>query len=195
MRSISAGIQAELSKEQQHMLTFVEIETVGPTLRGHNGRNEVTWNAVTWYGLGDYLGFEDVEETADLQASALRLTLSGLSEAPDTQSWVSKALDGTDQIEGRPVRMWWVWFTDATFLTVIDGLQIFAGLADRWTLDRSFSDPTLSLIVENRLIEARDPTGRLWTDDDQRTYVNPDDGFFKGVSQIQEIDLGQWGET
>lgn len=80
MRSMSVLARNELSMAALRPVVFYEGEFQNGTLRLWTGVGEVHWGDKTWYGAGTLLGFSAMEETSDLRAVGISVTLSGVSQ-------------------------------------------------------------------------------------------------------------------
>jgi len=83
---------------------LIEIDFDTPMYLTTAGRN-VTYDSKTWLGDGTLLGMSDIEESLEIQSTALQLELAG-SASP-----VALALGG--QGKGRRVRVWVAFFNAA----------------------------------------------------------------------------------
>lgn len=83
---------------------LIEIDFDTPMYLTTAGRN-VTYDSKTWLGDGTLLGMSDIEESLEIQSTALQLELAG------SASLVALALGG--QGKGRRVRVWVAFFNAA----------------------------------------------------------------------------------
>jgi hypothetical protein len=133
-------------------------------------------------GLGHLGTISAVPESAELQASPVQLTLSGIP--PEL---VSLAL--LDDYQGRDVRIFLV-LLDEGHVLVGTPVLVFRGRMD--TMDIELGETaTITLTAESRLADWERPRIRRYTDEDQKT-VFPDDRGFEFVAQMAEKTI-YWG--
>lgn len=106
-----------------------------------------TWTGIGFAGGGSLLGIGAVEETGDLRAQSVDLSLNGVD-----QSII--AILGTNFFRGHPARIWRVWLDDETG-EVISGVLLFSGLQlDNYVVNEEFdaaSDESRMCSVETTL--------------------------------------------
>ena len=103
-RSLTAGQQTLADADGITKAELIQIDFDTPMYLTTAGRN-VTYDSHTWLGDGTLLGISDIEESLEIQSTALQLELAG------SASLVALALGG--QGKGRRVRVW-VAFMGAT---------------------------------------------------------------------------------
>jgi hypothetical protein len=103
-RSLTAGQQTLADADGIAKAELIQIDFDTPMYLTTAGRN-VTYDSKTWLGDGTLLGISDIEESLEIQSTALQLELAG------SASLVSLALGG--QGKGKRVRVW-VAFMGAT---------------------------------------------------------------------------------
>jgi len=75
-------LRAILSADETgELFHFMEFQFSGGTIRYTTGPHDMTWNGQTWTGIGGALGFEPVEEGADLRAQGMAVVMSGVNQA------------------------------------------------------------------------------------------------------------------
>lgn len=139
--------------------------------------------AETSSGLGQIFAIGAVEETADLTATALTLTLAGI---PSTL--ISVALG--ENYQGRDARLYYGFLDSDHQLTRSPDLY-FRGLMDTMDIERGAENATVTVTVQSRLILwERAPNRRYTNEQQQKDY--PGDLGFEFVSQTVEKEL-PWG--
>lgn len=96
-RSLTAGQQTLVDADGITKCELIEIDFDTPMYLTTAGRN-VVYDGKTWLGDGTLLAISDIEESLEIQSTALQLELTG------TASLVALALGG--QGKGRRVRVW-----------------------------------------------------------------------------------------
>ncbi|GMG82578.1 hypothetical protein LNKW23_17910 [Paralimibaculum aggregatum] len=187
MKTFSAAVEAELLKDLQHIRLFCSLETSSGTLRLWTGIGQKTYASVVWEGAGDLLAFSSPRTASDLTIEPMTVTLSGVP-----QEHIARAI--TERVTRRRLTVEMVWLDgedDAT-ANVVGGAGLWEGYGSLYGLA---AGGRLSLQAEGRLALARGGTGRVWSAEDQRHFVDADDAFFDGVAALQNKDLGAWGRT
>ena len=132
-------------------------------------------------GVGRLGGVSTVGESSELQASGVKLSLSGIPPAHIAAAF--------ERAQGRPGRIW-LGFLDESYRLVVDPVLVFSGLIDETTIDLgALAKVTLS--VENRMIAWERPKVRRYTNEDQQQRF-ADDKFFEFVNPTVEKEL-LWG--
>jgi hypothetical protein len=137
--------------------------------------------AEDFLGVGRLGGVSTVGESSELQASGVKLSLSGIPSGHIAAAF--------ERAQGRPGRIW-LGFLDQTYRLVVDPVLVFSGLIDDTTIDLgALAKVTLS--VENRMIAWERPKVRRYTNEDQQQRF-ADDKFFEFVNPTVEKEL-LWG--
>lgn len=150
-----------------------------------NGLGDLSHDSKTYIGAGDLLSISSIQETVELRASGITLQLSGIGDP-----LLSKAK--TEDYQGRELTVKLGAFS-ATNTIVSDPVVVFSGFMDTMTINDDGNTGTISLTVENRLIEFEKTRVRRFTDNDQRIDYPNDDGL-EYVSKIQEKAV-VWGNA
>ena len=132
-------------------------------------------------GIGRLGSISTIGESSELQASGVKLTLSGIP-----LSHISAAFE---RAQGRPGRIW-LGFLDETYRLVVDPVLVFSGLIDDTAIDLG-AMAKVTLSVENRMIAWERPKVRRYTNEDQQQFF-ADDKFFEFVNPTVEKEL-LWG--
>jgi hypothetical protein len=150
-----------------------------------SGLGTVQWNGQTWLGLGKLGTISAIEESSEIKATNVTFTLSGIP-----QDDITKIFGEVRQ--GYPVKLWFG-ALGSNNNVIADPLQIFAGRMDITTIDEGAQTSTISISVENRLIDLNRARERRYTDQDQQIDF-PGDLGFQYVQSIQDWN-GTWGKA
>ena len=148
------------------------------------GIGDLVFNGDTYTGAGDMLAFSPIEETNDLKAVGLTVTLSGIPS-----SLISTAL--AEDYMGRATTVWFG-ALDSSGALVADPEPIFAGLTDSMPIMDLGETATIELQIENRLARLENTRVRHYTPDDQ-VLAYPGD---KGLDFVVALNDGRkliWG--
>lgn len=182
-RTITPAMAAALSSGDLRPALFFEGEFASGFLRLWSGLGDVVWNAQTWVGAGNLMAISQIEETTDIVASGLSVTLSGVPTA-----FVSAAI--IDAQQGLPGRVW-VALRDTADAIIADPIQVMAGRLDVPTLTDSGDTCEITITYESRLIDLTKPREWRYTHESQLALYPGDVGFWY-VTSLQEKEV-VWG--
>ncbi|WP_137923955.1 hypothetical protein [Cupriavidus sp. 2SB] len=180
-RGIDSGTVAALRAAHVPYLFLVELSFTSP-LRVSSAAYDIVWNGYTWLGLGTLGSLEPIQEQAALEATGVRLTLTGV---PTEMIAISLG----EQYQGRPCQIWFAPLRDDMQL-VVQPVRLFSGRMD--TMDTEVGDTaTISVSAESRMVSWDRARTRRYNNDDQQTRY-PGDRGFEFVPQMVEKQL-LWG--
>lgn len=179
MRDIDSTLAAVLSGKVADVALLAEMVFDSGTLYMWTGYGDLTWDSKTFLGGGNLIGISGTEETQELQAKGLELTLSGI---PEDQI----ALALTEKTRGRPFRMWLASVVDN--VVVGTPYRIFTGMMDVLSMNDTGQEASLVLTVENSLIIGQRSKVRRYTSEDQRKYYSNDTGLDR-IPQLQDKEV------
>lgn len=189
----------------------VDLEFDSPNaLNFWNGIGDLTISGTTYTGAGELLNISEIRESSDIAANGATFTLSGIPS-----DLISLALD--EPYQGRVARVWLGMIdyrlTEPSFLLInatdylllnTDGsrlsiranqpqvfFELFTGYMDQMNIEEEPETATISLSVENKLIDLNRPRVRRYTDNNQQGRY-PGDLAFEFVNRIQDEEL-TWG--
>ena len=182
-RDLTASVLTEIAKNQTRVAIFVEVEFVSGTTRIWSGYGDKLLGGNTFNGVGNLLGMAPVEETEDIKAINVSLSLSGIPSA-----FLSLAL--SDSRQGKTATIWFV-FLDSDGAIISDEFILFRGRTDVPTISEGAETAIFTLAVENHLIQLDRASNIKYTNEDQ-LLVDATDIFFEFVPSLQEKDI-IWG--
>lgn len=123
-RTIGAGLSAELTQAAGERCQLVYLEFAdgsnNPTpVYLTNAAQDITWNGNTYQAVGG-LEIDAMGESADGAANGLRIKLSGVDQA-------ILALIHGSRWRGRPARIYYAGFSQATGLVLSDPIEMYSG--------------------------------------------------------------------
>jgi hypothetical protein len=185
-RSLDAGLEAATLASHVRPILLVELAFASGAVRAWSGVGDFTWNAATWTGTGTLLGVSTIEETAEVRAAGITLTLTGV---PSTL--LSLAL--AEPYQGRPCVVWIGALDLNTAALIGQPYKVFSGRMDLMTINEGPEDCTIALTAESRLVDLERARERRYDHQDQQ-LTSPGDRFFEYVPSIVEAEL-QWGKA
>jgi hypothetical protein len=161
----------------------IEMDFDSGTLRLWNGYRDITIDGNTFIGSGTLLAISQVEETGEVSAKGVSITLSGISS-----EIISVAL--SEKYQNRTARIYLGAIADNGD---ISSYQLFAGRLDVMSIEDGGDTATVSVTAENRLIDLERPRIRRFTAEDQKSLY-PSDLGLDYVNDLQDKTL-DWGKS
>ena len=148
-----------------------------------NGVGDLAFGGNTYTGVGDLLAISQITETADIQATGINVSLTGVKS-----SFIVIAKD--HDYQGRALTVSLGAF-DASGSLIADPVIVFSGFMDTMTISENGAYSTISISVENKLIAFERSKVRRYTAEDQK-IDHPTDKGFEFVTAIVQKDI-IWG--
>ena len=156
-RSIGTSFNNQITSSNLKPFFAVDVAFSTP-LRLWTGYSEITIGGNTFTGSGNLLALSPVDESADIRANGVKISLSGLDS-----SVISSAL--TEDAQGTVVKIFFGVLDDSQ--AVVDTpYQTFEGFIDTMSIVEDGETSQISVDVENKLVRLERPTNRRYTDQD-----------------------------
>ena len=184
-RVLSSGMLTALSAAILYPAIFVQATFATSTVYLWSGVGSITWNSHSWTGLGSLLGITTPEDSSNVEAKGITVTLSGFDATllPDAMSEFQLGL---------PVNVYLGLFTDSTLSTLVSSpVTSWAGRMDQPTIEVSGTEGLININCESRLIDMNISVDRRYTNEDQQ-MTWPGDLCFSFVDGIQQKTI-YWG--
>lgn len=190
-RSATAAVITELGKTKNQPVHLIEV-----TVEDADGNAIVTyitdaWTDIAWGGntylaLGHFLGFTDIEETADVQVNSLTLSLSGVDQA-----WISAFLSYF--YIDRPVKIYKAFLDGTTMAVVPSPILIFEGRMDEPGIEENPEDGSCIVTVSatNIWVDFERKAGRHTNHEEQQIFFPGDLGFQYASEVVSDITWGR----
>lgn len=181
---VDEAVIALLEEHKLLVAHLVKFDFVSEATYLWNGHHDLITGGHTWKGLRKLGGIDGLEDTADLTATQLRFTLSGVDGAVLA---IAIAEDRTQYV-GRLVTVW-LQFFDSEWQPVGDPIARACGLMDGMPISRSRDQDggsvrILTLTAENIFSGRGIPPAGNYTDPDQK-FRSPGDRGLEFVSEVQ----------
>jgi hypothetical protein len=150
-----------------------------------NGVGDLAFGGNTYTGVGDLLAISQITETADIQATGINVSLTGVKS-----SFIVIAKD--HDYQGRALTVSLGAF-DASGSLIADPVIVFSGFMDTMTISENGQYSTISIAVENKLIAFERAKVRRYTAEDQK-IDHPTDKGFEFVTAIVQKQI-MWGRA
>jgi hypothetical protein len=135
----------------------------------------------TYIGIGSFGSISPIQESQDLAARGVILSLSGIPSA-----LVSVFL--ADLQQGKPARIFMGFFADSTRVAINSEFEIWTGITDVPSMSEGGETATIAIACENRLIDLEKKRTRRYTVEDQSRDDVTDLGF-DHVSSLQDLEI------
>tara|TARA_R100001509_G_scaffold156746_1_gene120259 strand:- start:36 stop:608 length:573 start_codon:yes stop_codon:yes gene_type:complete len=185
-RNIISTILNKLDDTEVSPYYAVELFFDTETVRVWTGYGDIiitVANTQTYNGVGDILSISDIEESQDISAKGINLTLNGIPS-----NLLTHALNTPYQ--GRLCNIHFG-FIDWSNPTTQNGMLAFTGYMDTMVIDEGPETSTIRTSVESRLIDLERPRTRRYTTENQKQRFSGDKAF-DFVESLQNQRL-QWG--
>lgn len=184
-RTIAASILSKLSDKTVYPFYAVDLNFDAAPVYAWTGAGSITISGNEYTGVGNLLQISDVEETQEIAAKGMTLSLSGIPSD-------LLALSLTEPYQGRLCKVYLGFMTswenpDAS----PDVMEIFSGYMDQMTIEEGADTSKIAVSVESRLIDLERPRNRRYTAENQRIRF-PNDKAFDFVESLQDQQL-EWG--
>ena len=143
-----------------------------------SGVGDISFDSVTYTGLGDLLSISDIKETSDISATGINVSLSGVKTS-------LIAIAKNQDYQGRELTVRLGAFNETGSL-IADPVIIFSGFMDTMTIAEAGTYSTISIAVENKLVAFERSKVRRYTAEDQKIDYPADKGFEFVTSIVQK---------
>lgn len=184
-RSLTSTMETATEADLVRPILLCQLAFDTGNLNLWNGIGDLTVDSVDYVGAGTLLGVGAVEESSELQANGITLTLSGV-----TSPLISKARD--EDYQGRELKVL-LGALNSTNGVIADPVVIFSGFMDTMTIKDGGEFATIAVTAENRLIEFERSRARRYTAEDQKIDY-PNDKGLEFVAELSEKEI-VWGRS
>lgn len=179
----TAGWLGELVKDQVTPIFFVKLEFDSGDLLLWSGYGNLTWDSQTWTGTSRFGRLSKIEETAELRAAQMQMSLNGIDS-----SIISIAL--AEDYQERPGSVW-IGFLDSAGAVVADPYKFFGGRMDVMFLEDDGETANIALTIENRIVDFERPAEGVVTHEDQQMRYAGDLGL-EFIAPLRDAQI-RWG--
>ena len=182
VKTLSTNNNNVLNDDVIKPVYFLKFEFPSANVYLNSSDRNITWGGNEYIGAGTIGTVSDIEETSELQANGVKLTLSGI---PST--YVSVAL--TQEYQGSSATEY-LGVLSSSYGLVDDPFIIFVGKVDTMAISLS-ETATIEIDIENRLIDWERPRISRFTNEEQQNLFSGDKGL-EFVDSVAEKELF-WG--
>jgi hypothetical protein len=181
-RDLTAGVITQLQAASVEVGVLFEGEFASGWVRLWSGVGTLSWDSKSWSGVGTLLGISGIDETNEIRASGLTVSLSGVPS-----DLLSAALG--DARSGKTGRVYLAFFSGGSI--VADPILQFEGRLDVPAIEDGPETATISISYESELIDLERARERRYTPEDQAIDF-PGDLGFDYVAALQDAQI-TWG--
>ena len=203
-RDLNADLITQITSPAYRPFFAIKAVLDSTTLSLWTGIGDISISGTTYSGVGTFLDISDIEETAQISAKGLALTLSGVPS-----DLLSLAL--TEQYQGRlltlifgvtDLQRVFLLRQSGDFVLLQDGgkvilntddvpAELFKGYIDQMVIDEGSETSTISVAVESKLIDLE--RGRIFRYSNQsQKAIFPNDKGLEFVDSLQDKKFN-WG--
>lgn len=180
-RTLSANLSAALDNDVLSVFYAVDFAFDSGNLRLITLPYDATLGGKLYTGAGDILNISPVEETSELRAASLKVTISGIES-----SQISLALSETYL---NRVGQFYFGVEDNSGNFVMD--EIFSGYISEMNISDTGTTATIEVVVESKLVRLESAKLTRYNDEEQQNTYPGDLGF----EFVQSLDKKEnvWG--
>jgi hypothetical protein len=182
-RIVSVLNAAALAERDVRLFVAVAMDFTSGAVYAHDGVGPITFGGHTYDGIGTFGGIEIAEESLEVIAKPITLTLSGVDA-----SNIGTSLDASEY-QGRNVILYLGVQSLATNAVIDTPETLWEGRMDQMSVSLKPKEASITLRCEHRL--RREPLIARYTDVDQKLKYSGD-RFFDLVPKIAGY-RGKWG--
>lgn len=183
MRNLTPGIHASLNSCLTRPVMFVEVMST-PPIYAHTSIGQISANGHVWIGCGEMGSIGEIQDSAEIQAANLSISLSGIPISQLKQMMES-------DLQGSEINI---------YIGVLDeNMKLDGGISLLWT---GFVDTApftygktikTTLHCESEMVDWGRPRLRRYTDQDQQALYPGDKGF-EFTPLMESISI-HWGSS
>ena len=168
-RNLTAAMQAALQAPNVRPVWLCKVVFESGTVYVWSGIGELSWSGNTYVGVGRLGGVSPINESTEVRADGVVLTLSGIDP-----SILALVLGDVRQSKEATLHLA---LLDDSGAVIADPYEVFGGLVDVPRINEDPRQPSISLQCESRMIGLRRPRIRRYTDEDQQQEHSGDLGM------------------
>jgi hypothetical protein len=183
-RAVDAALLAALNAKTVGLALLFEGFFWGNTVRFWTGIGVLAWNGFSWNGAGELIQLGPAQETAEMKAVGVSITLSGIP--PDMLGLVFDELR-----QGQRVNVYIAALNTQSGAIIGTPCIYFSGRVDVAQVDEAGDAAAITLQVENRFVDFEKQRSLYYTPATQALFFPGDTGFAQ-VAALQDQKIF-WG--
>jgi hypothetical protein len=182
-RNLTSGFIEHATARENRPIILFQADLDGSSLRLWNGVANLSWDGAEWLGNGWLQGVEGASETPEVEATTMRVIISGVPAA-----FVSLVLNS--QKRGAEGRLY-IGFLDSSDAVVNSPYLWWLGRYSHSEFDDSGAEISASLHYTSPLVDMDRPNENRWNNVSQRRFY-PGDRGFRYIRSAAKWN-GSWG--
>ena len=184
-RGSTTAFQTEIKKDQSHPLHLIEVYLDSATYYVTDNYRDVVYSSNTYDALGFFLNFANIEESTEVTASRITLSLSGVDQQYTNLFLTENYVDRRVVIRKA--------FINTSNALIADPVTIFDGRLDSpvITEDAESGLATIAVVASNQFVDFEKTPGRYTNHENQQLHYPGDNGFIYASQIIKDIVWGQ----
>ena len=179
-RSLSAGLQTQVSAQQTKIAFLVELN-LSTVIRLTDFYRDVTYNSETYEAGGSYLAVNTTTETGQLQVNDINLSFSNV-----TDQVRSLVRDGA--FTDKEVNVYIAYFDVNEDL--VGAVNYFTGKVKNVSITENIDDSTINMVVASHWANWNLTKGRHYSDESQQSVYSGDRGLEYATAVKSDV---RWG--
>ena len=179
MRNLDPNLSANLAGQFISPLFLVELAFKSQTLYVWSGVGSIVYGGNTYLGVGTLGKIGTITEGTAIQADGTTLTLSGIDP-----TIAGECLSDIQTMGG--TKIWFGTMVQGTIVGV--PYLLYSGTVDVPTFDIGVETMSITLTLENKMLDLQRPRMRRYTSADQRLLYPTDIGF-SWVESLNDLNL------
>jgi hypothetical protein len=153
-RGSTTAFQTEIKKDQSHPLHLIEVYLDSATYYVTDNYRDVVYDSNTYNALGFFLNFANIEESTEVTASRITLSLSGVDQQYTNLFLTENYVDRRVVIRKA--------FINTSNALIADPVTIFDGRLDSpvITEDADTGLATIAVVASNQFVDFEKTPGR-----------------------------------
>ncbi len=152
-------------------------------VRANDSRADLVFSSNTYYGTGEFGGFDGISESTESIATGVRFTLTGVET-----SLISTIVG--DVYQNRAVSLYCGMLAENSLLFVATPELMWSGYMDTMSIETRAGTTSIILTCEHRLRNS--PPNSRWSDADQKAKSSGDSFF--NLTPLVSSYVGKWGD-
>lgn len=181
-RGSTPAFQNEIVKSQSTPIHLVSVHFDEEIIYMNDSYKTIFFDAQEYKGVGHFIGFSDIEETAEVIVSSMTLSLSGIDKI-----WIANVL--ARAYINRKVKVFRAFLDNDTHALVADPVLIFEGSMDSPTISENpdQGESIVAVKVTNAWADFERKTGRHANNEQQQSIFPGDKGFEFASQNISDL--------
>ena len=186
-RGSTTAFQNEIVKSQNRPVHLCSVEFDDYHLYMTDSSKDIVYDGNTYFAVGYFLSFSDIEESANVIVSSVNISLSGVDQ-------INIALVLRENYIDKKVTIHLA-FTNAAHVLISDPVKIFDGRIDAPVINDNPDNGTsvVSVTATNAWVDFQRKAGRHSNHEEQQIHFPGDKGFEFASEIVKDIVWGKAG--